>query len=144
MKNAIASLALGLTTLSAGAAEIVPLDVRADAGFNIVTDKTRRAVRQVGIPDSLAVMSRSAGKTDGVPLRVALLLLMPEGWHAVTTADVDTDALVGWQSEISWLDALDQIGLATDNQIIIDWSGKRVGVRSFSDTSEITWGRAPR
>lgn len=137
---------LALLTVSAGAAsfEVIPMDARADDGYVIVTDKSRRAVRQLGTPDNIEVVQKDAGKTDGVPLRTALMLLIPKGWHAVSTTEVDLDAMVGWESHVSWLDALEEIGLEVEAQFVVDWEGRRVAARSFTDVRPIEWGRASR
>lgn len=144
MKRIVAMTLVSGAVASFGAAAdglVVPMDAYVDGDkYQIVVDKSRRAVRQLGAPQTHAERERTAGKTDGIPLRTALFLLLPEGWHSVATQDVDLDATVGWSENVGWLDALEEVGLTVGAQFVVDWGERRVGVRHFADRTLIKWG----
>lgn len=89
---------------------------------------------QPGAPGGLIQMGQpspgdvgKAGYGHGVPLSLALGMLVPPTWVS-STDGVSPSALVSWREGQSWPQALDQVAKTNGWTIVLDWTGHTVTV----------------
>lgn len=81
-------------------------------------------------------------KTRGnnVPLRTALKAILPKGWHASKSRDVDGDMPLSWEKGESFTVALASIAYQHDLSIQVSWKNKNVHVAAGCEKSAGTQG----
>lgn len=122
----------------------------AQAGFRVDSPEHRPQVHpgdrqeHVGVPDDYPLtangrlshveitgdgeVSAVQGFGEGIPMDVALELLLPENWLAYTAPEIDTGTAVWWDAEITWLQALHGIGVRNQLRFFVDFNNKVVRV----------------
>ncbi len=76
------------------------------------------------------VAALGGGFSKGVPLNEALKLLLPVGWKAAVSSDVDGQRQVKWSGG-SWIDALKTVGLQARVRVTVVWPRQAVLVDPF-------------
>lgn len=105
-----------------GSAGVADIDL---TGYEMVADRRVAYVTHVGAirPE---VMTVDSGRSDGVPLTVALRLVAPPGWRAAVSRDFGGDPQVSWTEGSTWAEALEQIGKQTGLTFTVHWARQTI------------------
>ena len=72
-------------------------------------------------PDRVATVS---GFGDDVPLETAVDMIVPTGWTAQYSSDVQRDTLVSWNDGLRWTEIVG--GFLNDHTVQVDWDNQKV------------------
>jgi len=109
-------------------------------GYQIVADRRAGYVSHIGVQRA-EVMGLSAGRSAGVPLRIALRLVAPPGWQIAVSEGVDQGLDVSWGSSATWIQALEAIGKQAGTHATVHWARNLVAIDSLPESARVTDSR---
>ena len=94
-------------------------------GYSLLTDNTFAVVHQIGKGSVKKITSYGSD----LPLKDAMMDILPIGFAAYVESDVDTEFMVSWAiKSAEWTEALGQIGASNGYRFIVQWPEKIVQI----------------
>jgi hypothetical protein len=97
---------------------------------NRPVEMTTNGIRHIGYADIDPGVVGKSGRS--VPLPMALKKVLPPGWHAKKTVDIESSMPITWSSGWDWVTTLEDIAKYHHIQFTVDWNSQTVTVEPAS------------